>query len=362
MINLKKIVVSGWNVPDYFINWVNDNSGITVQNRSIESFIENPPSIFLTTGSEIRHNMETVFELMDKCKIKSVVIISGHIYKFTDEKLKKINELAKDKNVTILSMGSSLNGYENIKSYQFDLIEHVISNDLNFLLSCELKNNRNPKKDFTFFVNMKDDFRKIVYDGLKDTGVFENSLIFASEKEQMKTLSDNQELIFKKINEIYTNNNMLNALKSWNALPNFKVYEEIFCEIVIESRNDGALADLSEKTYRPIALNIPFVFLGHGLMYQKLLKDGYTLVDNSSFYKEWHKNVPLPERMPALINFLQQIRVDQNLRKQMELMAQHNYENFWTKRKFTFFKNNYTIFTNCFGENLIQKIYKNLNF
>jgi hypothetical protein len=43
-------------------------------------------------------------------------------------------------------------------------------------------------------------------------------------------------------------------------------------------------------------------------------------------------------------------------------IAQHNYENFWTKRKLKYISNNFKNLKECFGNSLVQTIYKNLNF
>lgn len=362
MIDLKKVKIPGVNVPSYWVDWIYNNSGIIVENIPLQSLRENPPSIFVTEEMEIWENIESVFETMNKCNIKSIVVLTMHVYRWTEEMLKRLNELSKNKNVTLISMSQQIVGYENFNCYPIDFTEHGISNDFNFLFTCELKEKRNPTKDFGFFVNMKRPDRIQIYNGLKNTDIFDNSIVLANQKTDMDRLFGWQQQLYQALDQVTLNDNIFNALKCWNGvLPNFKAYEDIFCEIVIESMITGPRADISEKTYRPIALNVPFVFLGHPLMYQKLLKDGYMIIDDGNFYKNWHKDISIEERIPSLITFLQKIKKDQIFRKEMEIMAQHNYENFWTKRKLSYIYNNYTTLKKCFDENLVQKIYKNLN-
>ena len=360
--NLSKIEIFGYNVPEWVKEWLNANSGVTVINKTFEDFKSKPPLVFLTFEKELWKKTDKIFEVMNQAKIKNLVVVSNHLYLFEDNLLKKINELSKDKNVTFLTMGSILTGYENIKCYSFDVIEHSISNDFNFLLSNELKQHRNPTKDFAFFIHMQDTFRKQIYDGLAKSNVLNNSVLLKNSKENILQIVKAQNVLYDSLKEIGANDNILQALKGWGFTPNFEVYEKVFCEIVIESSNEHTLSDLSEKTYRPIALNIPFVFLGQKLMYDKLHKDGYKLIDNDNFYRHWHGNESLEKKLPYLIDFLETIKQDKNLRKKLEQMAEHNYANFWTKRKLNYISNNYKIIKKVLGENLVQKIYSKLNF
>jgi len=359
---LSKVKISGYNNPDWVIEWINNNSGIVVTNKSLDDLIKKPPSVLLTYEKELLLNTDKIFQFINKSNIKNLVVITMHLYLFDKKLLEKINNLSAQKNVTFLSMGSILSGYKNIKCYAFDVIEHAISNDFNFLLSCELKQNRNPVKDFAFFVHMQDDFRKFIWQELKHSEVFKNSLVFQNSRKKMDNVENAQKNLYKKLSDIGASKNITEALKGWVYTPNLKIYEQIFCEIVIESQNQNPLSDLSEKTYRPISLNIPFVFLGQKQMFAKLINDGYKIIDNGFFYKHWHSDLPLKQKLPYLIEFLTEIKKDVFLRKKLEQMANDNYQNFWTKRKLHYITNNYNVIKKSLGNNLVQQIYSSLNF
>jgi len=363
--HLNKITIPGYRVHDWIVDWVYANSGIIVENKSIEQLVKESPPVFLTYETELWKDLENLLKIMQEGNIKSMVIISLHVYSINEKHLKRMSEAAVGKEITILSMSNTVYGiekYKNLKCYTFDIVEHGISNDFNFLLTLKLKENRNPTKDFLYFVNQKDNFRNTVYNFLKSTDIFDNSLIFANAPGKVEEIEHWYKDFFEVLNTVSMNNNVYNAIRSYGGtLPNYKAYETGFCEIVIESKNDGDIGDLSEKTYRPLSLNIPFVFLGHPLMYEKLKKDGYMIVDNGTFYKEWHQDIELEKKLPALLKFLRQIKHDNNLRKQLEIAAQHNYDIFWTRRKFNYIENNYKILTKCFGTNLVEGVYKSLD-
>lgn len=363
--HLKKLTIAGYRVHDWMIDWVYANSGIIVENKSIEQLVKESPPVFLTNENEVWKDLDTLLKIMKESSIKSMVILAIHVYSIDQKQLKRMNEIPEGKEITIISMSNTVHGiekYKNLTGYTFDVVEHGISNDFNFLLTLELKKNRQPTKDFLYFVNQKDKFRNTIYNFLKNTDVFDNSLIFANVPGKVEEIENWYKGFFERLNSVSMNNNVYNAIRSYGGtLPNYKAYETGFCEIVIESKNDGDSGDLSEKTYRPLSLNIPFVFLGHPLMYQKLKKDGYMIIDNGTFYKEWHQDIELEKKLPALLNFLNQIKHDNNLKKQLQDMAQHNYNIFWTKRKFDYIENNYKILTKCFGTNLVERVYKSLD-
>jgi len=361
--SLDKVEITGLLCDNWVCDWVYSNSGIIVKDKTFDEVENNLPNCILIYEKAIWQNSDRVLQLIKNDKVETIAVYVGHIFLFPDKVAQELNEIAKRKNIIFLSMSQKLIGYKNIKCYSFDTIEHAISNDFNFLLSCELAEHRNPTKDFIFFVHLKQDDRKTIWNYLKDTKIFDNSIVFANNKQQMINVGKPQDEFYAEIKKVTINDNISSAIKGWGGYaPNFKAYEEVFCEIVIESRNDGLVGDLSEKTYRPIALNVPFVFLGHPLMYKKLIADGYQIVDHDNFYMHWHNDTELSLKLTKLEKFLNEIKVNKDLKNQMVIAAQHNYKNFWTKRKLQYIKNNYKILNECFGKNLVNQIYNNLNF
>ena len=153
----------------------------------------------------------------------------------------------------------------------------------------------------------------------------------------------------------------MNALLSFgNGLPNFKMYEQAFCELILETRNAGSW-HFTEKTFRPIAMGIPVVHLGHKPIHARLLAMGYRLYDNG-FYQQWHTETALEKKLPYLESFLTHIKNDKSAQAQMEQIAQHNYQHFWNQRKLHYYTHIQQVFDSIAGENtLTHKIYKQLD-
>jgi hypothetical protein len=239
------------------------------------------------------------------------------------------------------------------------------------LFSQCLASRRSPVQDFILMVNTKNRFRQLLCRALEQSGVLKNSVVSTDGAENYEKLGQKQNKIFDTIEQQLPGHISLSALRAWGTgnVPNFKAYEKTFCEIVVESANtaidstyENAFSDLSEKTYKPIALGVPFVFLGSEEMYHKLIDDGYQLVDVDDFYRKWHTASNLQTAVSDLIVFLKKIIVDKDLRQRLESMATHNYKNFWLNRKLVHLRNKVKILKECFGESAFDTIYDLFDF
>jgi hypothetical protein len=219
-------------------------------------------------------------------------------------------------------------------------------------------------------VNSKNDYRLTISKALEQSGILENSFVNIIGKGDDQQFMEKQNDIINSIKKQLPEDMCLSALASWGVgTPNFSAYEKSFCEIVIESTNGNfdrtfrsKFSDLSEKTYRPIALGVPFVFLGAEKMFNKLIQDGYQLLDDDDFYKKWHNASTLQTGISHLIVFLKKIITDKSLKQRLESMAKHNYNNFWINRKLQHRKHNLQVCRECFGESPYDRIYDCLDF
>ena len=150
--SLDKVEITGLLCDNWVCDWVYSNSGIIVKDKTFDEVENNLPNCILIYEKAIWQNSDRVLQLIKNDKVETIAVYVGHIFLFPDKVAQELNEIAKRKNIIFLSMSQKLIGYKNIKCYSFDTIEHAISNDFNFLLSCELAEHRNPTKDFIFFV------------------------------------------------------------------------------------------------------------------------------------------------------------------------------------------------------------------
>lgn len=360
-MNLQTKDILSLETPNFVHNWIYDYSGLRVKNVSIQVIAHQKPKTFLVYEDYIKKNYETVFETMNKNSINEMVIFIYHVYMFDKEFFEKIDRLSAGKKVSLVCMSYAPSGLKNIKTYYYDLFEHVISHDFNYLFAIKMEKKRDPVLDFMFLVNTKTEFRRKLKDALDHHGILANSFVGKNATKKF----DDMDFVSKQkalLGQIDRNSSISDALHSWAILPNLDAYEKVFCDIVVESESVNEYADLSEKTYRPIALGIPFVFLGSKSMYDKLLRDGYQIYDCDNFYKHWHSDKTFNEKITYLVNFLKIIKNTSSVRESMEQTAKHNLNNFWVKRKLDYRTKNYEILSACFDWTAVDEIYDSLNF
>ena len=361
--------------PDYVKDIISGWSGIQFQDMTLQEVAVLKPKTFLTNEDYLLSNMDKIFEVMEQNGIKEIVIHAGHIFKFTHAIFEKLNRMAEGKKVHFISMSYMLKNYSNIISHSHDVTEYNISHDVNLIFCERLKLKKSPKLDFIFIVNTNNPFRQQLSSALEQSGVLKNSIVSNSGHDEYDRLREKQKKMIDFLKGECCNGMCADALSSWVTVPNFSAYEKCFCEIVVESANGkfddirdgvthrgGIFTDLSEKTYRPIALGVPFVFLGSEDMFNKLIRDGYQLLDYDDFYKKWHNRTNLQTSISHLIYFLEKIMVDKDLRHKLEAMAKHNYHHFWVNRKLAHRKNTLQICKDCFGESFYDRVYDYFNF
>jgi hypothetical protein len=356
--------------PWYVKDWISKWSGIVCHDITLEQLAEARPDNFVVDEKYFIKNMEKIFDTIEQNGIKGMVIYSSHIYIFNESLLERLDQLSAGKNVHFISMSYKVNTFRNVIAHTCDDYEHALTHTFNYILSERLSSRRAPSHDFLFMVNTKNEFRSSLRLALEESGVLDNSIIGSHSDRDLNELRKKYDQLIFSIENQLPGNMCLDALKSWGpGVPNIPAYEKTFCEIVVESVNtnldttqDSAFSDLSEKTYRPIALNVPFVFLGSEEMYHKLINDGYQLVDDGVFYHKWHRASDLQTAVPDLVVFLKKIIADNNLRKNLESMAAHNHKNFWTTRKLAHQSDNLDTLKKCFGESPFDTIYDCLNF
>jgi hypothetical protein len=287
------------------------------------------------------------------------------------ELLRDLNKLGNGRKFRVLSNYYYTDDYKNLTFHVLNEEESSMSNPVMQSFAFELaRNKKKPKKDFLLITVLKDDFRKRVHKRLTESGVLHNSIVKANPSREGVLMGDSlregvpthEELIEdlrKNSRDEHFTRTVIRMTEC--GPPNFKFYEEVFCEIVMESKNFG-ISDLSEKTFRPILLGVPIVFLGSKDMYDVLIQDGYKLVDNNKFYTKWHSESSFDDRLGALVEFIEDIKTNEMLKKEMSNSAEHNFKVFWTERPLKNRKNNLNIIHECFGDNtLISQIYKRFN-
>ena len=360
-----KIPIYGLDIPDWLNSFFQTHAGIfieLIQSSELLQICENKTIKYLVIYEKfLLFNKDTLFNLLGQGRIESLIIYNDHPFVITDLLMDQLDKIAETHNINII-----VDGYyddkiiKNIKVYNVDKQEHHISHFFTLLLSQILKKNRRHTKTFLMQTVFKDNFRKTVGEFIMNSSLY---------KDFIKSPVTDSNTLFKKTNDFlkyaeqkHGTGMYIDSLRSFgNGLPNFKIYEQVFCEIVLETKNQGSW-HFSEKTFRPISLGIPIVCLGNKFIYNRLLEYGYHLYDNN-FYQRWHKDIELEEKLPYLEEFLNHINSSESAQKQMEQTAQHNYQHFWNHRKLQYYTYINETFESIFGRNnLIHNIYKEMNF
>lgn len=352
------------NLPDHIKQFCGEFGGLRIEPLTLPQLLD------LGKLGEIEHliiyenfvkdHEQVVVDLLEQGRVGSLTIYNHHPFTLSDEFMMRLDGLAKTHTVNIIVNGYYDKKYENMNIYYHDTWEHGISHHFTLLLSQILKKKRDHSWIFALQTVFKDDFRRTVRDFIQNSSIAKN--ILQSPSMASKGLGNISADFIKKMEGEHGPGQYIHSLQSFgNGLPNFKTYESAFCEIVLETRNSGHW-HFTEKTFRPIALGVPIVHLGHGPIYNTLLEHGYRLYDYN-FYETWHSDMPLENKLPSLENFLSHIRDSMSAQKQMEEFAEHNYKHFWNERKLHYYKHIDNIFENIFGSNRsINKIYDQLNF
>lgn len=351
-------------LPNFVEDFIKEYSGIqskVITHDTLTSMCGSQSISYLIVYEKyVEKHFQTLKILLEQNKIEQLLIYSHHPFNLDADVLDQMDLLSQTANIHIIVNGYYSKEYQHLSVYNLDTYEHTISHYFNLLLSNILEKRRNPSHLFLMQSVFKDTFRKTVGDFIKNSSVY--SYFLPLKKIESTELSQKRDIFWNQLTQNHGDGQYLNGLKSYGyGTPNFQIYEQIFCEIVLETRNSGAW-HFTEKTFRPIALGIPIIHLGNKTIYDRFLKYGYRLYDHQ-FYSVWHSNINQQQKLLCLEQFLQHIKNNRTAQIEMTEIAQHNYQHFWNYRKNHYYKNVQNAFENVFGEeNLTHKIYKQMNF
>ncbi len=339
-----------------------EHAGINLTNISFQQLMqlcekEVLPNVVLSEGS-IRNYHDQILQLMEANKIKEITIHNDHPFGISEQILDKLDSHGKAYNINIVINGYFAKHYNNINIYYLEQEEFAIGHHFNMLLSQILQPRRRPSKTFMMQSVFKDAFRNSVGQYLKQSDIWQDFATIQMDN-TTQSLKHNSDQFIKDLGEQFGNGLYINALIPFGpGLPNFKLYENAFCEIVMETRNSGPW-HFTEKTFRPIAFGIPVVHLGHRTLHTRLMHYGYKIYDNG-FYQHWHSDISQQEKLGHLSEFLKHIK-DYAI-EDMEKIAQHNYHLFWNKRRSAYYQQLQKLFDTVFGQQtLAHKVYKMLD-
>lgn len=339
-----------------------EQAGINLTNISFQQLVELCetqvlPNVVLAEGVVIDHH-EHILRLMDDKKIHEITIHNFHAFRIDSNILDKLNTYGKTHDINIVINGYLAKNYENINIFNLEQAEFTIGHHFNKLLSKILHSRRKPNKTFIMQSVFKDEFRRSVGQHLRNSDVWPDFADTRIDSTSEFLLSRNDRFL-KKLEQEFGKGLIAQAFIPFgNGLPNFKIYENASCEIVMETKNSGPW-HFTEKTFRPIAFGIPLVHLGHRIMHQRLMHYGYKIYDNG-FYQHWHSDIPQQEKLEHLEEFLKHIK--SNAIEDMEKISQHNYNIFWNQRRSAYYEQLQKYFDTVFGQQtLAHKIYKLLD-
>lgn len=355
--------VFGLDLPNHVDNFFFEFGGVQIEhvdNTQLLKYASQFSIKKLIVHENFKQNEETVVKLLEQKQIDSLIIYSLHPY-WLPNILKRLETFSQTCEIHVIVGGYGIDSGPNIKVHNIEVHEHTLSHSFILLLSELLQKKRQQTVPFIMQTVFKDNFRSQIGRYLKTSKLWPY-FYKISQDHTSDFLLQKRNDILQEFQQQYGSGQYLSSLKAFgNGLPNFKLYEQVFCELVLETSNTGSW-HFTEKTFRPIALGTPIIHLGHKPMYDRFLSYGYKLYDNG-FYNEWHKKNDLSEKLPYLENFLQHIIENKNAKIEMSKNAEHNYKIFWNERKNCYYKDMENIFQIIFGENkLTNKIYNRLDF
>lgn len=339
-----------------------EHAGINLTNISFQQLAQICekqvlPNVVLSEGA-IRNHHDAILQLMDAKRIKEITIHNDHPFGINEQILDKLDSYGKTHNINIVINGYFAKNYNNINIYYLEQEEFAIGHHFNMLLSQILKTRRNPVKTFIMQSVFKNEFRNSVGQYLKQSDIWKD---FADTQMENTTQSliRNSDQFIENVGKQFGKGLYINAFIPFgNGLPNFKLYENAFCEVVMETRNSGPW-HFTEKTFRPIAFGIPVVHLGHRILHERLMHYGYKIYDNG-FYQHWHSDIPQQEKLGHLYEFLKHVKSD--AMEDMSNIAKHNYNLFWNQRRSAYYEQLQKLFDTVFGQQtLAHKVYKLLD-
>jgi len=324
-------------------------------------------SLIVDEHGYIKHRGKLLNALKSKI-LTTLVIFNGHPFMFDEHVLAELDRFSVDFDIHVICNGHYAEKYNYIKLHHIEMWEHNISHHFNLLLATKLQQKKNIQKTFLAQIINKDKFRDTVISGITSSDIL-NDTVLTDKKvtgvARAELIEMNNSLMRHAKEEYKENPDVFPALNGFAISPNFSLYEKTFCEVVAETINTGAY-HFTEKTFRPIALRMPIIFLGSESMYDRLNKYGYTFYDNQ-FYKHWQdENISLTERVEKLVCFMKHIKEDETAREQMLSSANSNFQVFWNQRKLRYYQNWNEIFDKiCAGKQIsrvVDSIYSMCNF
>lgn len=351
--------------PDWMHDWVRNHSGLVMQVIQPEELSDLTKAKLFVWEDSIKLHSEYLRKAVDTKTVEGMVVFIFHFFRtptidvLDDDMIESLKYLKNHTKMEIWTEGYTALDWQvpvrNVSTH-----EHGLSNYFNLLLALHLDTKRKPIKDFYMAVVPSDPVRKAVVNALVGNSVCDNSVLLTGGNAGVRYRTTG-EWLSTLANDLGQGNHV-DALQGFgNGLPNMPAYEQCLCEVVLETAHDQSGWHLSEKTFRPICLNVPTVYLASRQQASSLLDLGYKLHDNE-FYQVWHSDKPLDIKTKALLTYLAQIKDNEQVRTEIEQVAQHNFDWFWNQRKLSWYSNIHKGFENFVGANhMVSQVYGRLD-
>lgn len=348
--------ICSYRVPDWVREYVYNFGGFRC--REVESVSEHT-DVLLIYETTYLESAEHWHSQLANGSIKILIVFNNHPWLFTDQVLSRIDGLEFSDRLRIFCYGRWINRKKHLRvvSRHVESAEHLLSHHTMFQLARKLVEQRRPHKDFLWYCVPKDDYRRSFVEAFRGDPLLSNSIVsFGNTSGKLQVEASER---IEQLKKIYRDDRY-NALRSYgNGLPNMKAYEQIACEIVLETVNHGSY-HLTEKFFRPVSFCIPIIFLGHAEMYNDIIQYGYRFYDYGDFYKSFHATKDSQSKIAHLRKFM--IFVKQHRPVEMQEIADHNYQIFWNQRKNDYYDAWRKYWKELVGRNsLIDNLYDRLD-
>jgi hypothetical protein len=229
-------------------------------------------------------------------------------------------------------------GTKNVQMVPFNLWRHVApysKTPIKFDYK-KLYINTNRRARVHRFLLMDD----IIDNGLLDLGYNSWGGVLKGELEECKRIRPDTKVFDTEFDKIGNQNLLVD--KPWDTFEQ-KECEESFLYLVTETMTDNKVLFISEKTWKPIAIGMPFIAFGNPGTLSKLKKWGYKTFNkwwDESYDLEWDVQV----RTKLICSILKKLSTYSrddiiNIRQEMQDTIEHNHKLYFEQRKTNYLKN-----------------------
>lgn len=286
-----------------------------------------------------------ILSVIDDIKTEnSYIFVIDHHYAWHSQ-MTKLDNAIKGHKIIFLGTQHLAPIYQNIKCFSLGSSEDWCRHDFVKYLVDDWHETRQPTIEKKFLLlaaksemsSHRD--RNLAIDKIKLS--IGDELLTRLEKDQTQLMNDRREFA-NWMQSKFGNQNLLGGFG--NGLPRFDLYDRAEYEIVLETIYESDTIHLSEKTWRPIASDMPAVFLLSGTNLNFLESIGYKL-EPEWFYNDLRRVDTLKDAVDVFLHHRKEL---------VPQTSKHNFRQFWRRKNI--YRQQLPILKKVFGYSFMEDL------